>query len=126
MSRLHHVALGAGDIEGVAGFYRDLFGLPEIARQHDTAGKLRAIWLDADGTILMIEKSGEPPRRVESIGSGPFLLAFAVTPDERARFERALEHAGRSLEARTEHSSYARDPEGNRLAVSHYPHPGRS
>jgi catechol 2,3-dioxygenase-like lactoylglutathione lyase family enzyme len=123
MTRLHHVALGARDVERVAAFYRELLGLPEIARQHDPLGRLRAIWLDMDGTLLMVEETEEPARRVERIGSGPFLLAFAVTPEERRSFERALERTGFEVESRSEHSSYARDPEGNRFAVSHYPHP---
>jgi catechol 2,3-dioxygenase-like lactoylglutathione lyase family enzyme len=125
MSRLHHVALGARDVASTALFYRDVLGLPELSRKHDASGALRAVWLDADGTVLMIEKTAEPEHRVEGIGAGPFLLAFAVLPEERGEIERALEAAGSPIEARTEHTSYARDPEGNRLAVSHYPRPSR-
>jgi catechol 2,3-dioxygenase-like lactoylglutathione lyase family enzyme len=121
MSRLHHVALGARDVASTALFYRDVLRLPELARHHDAAGELRSVWLDAAGTILMIEKTVEPERRVSGVGAGPFLLAFEVTRAERGELERALEAAGAPIEARTEHTSYARDPEGNRVAVSHYP-----
>jgi glyoxylase I family protein len=123
MRRLHHVALGALDVERVARFYREVVGLPEVARHDDADGALRSIWLSAGETVLMIERSSEARERVEGVGPGPFLLAFAVTPGERADLERALHAAGAAIESRSEHSSYLRDPEGNRVAISHYPEP---
>jgi len=71
----------------------------------------------------MIERSGGPPQRVEGVGSGLFLMAFRVTPPERARLERELEARGQPIEGRTAFTSYARDPDGNRLAISHHPEP---
>ncbi|HEX9620630.1 MAG TPA: VOC family protein [Polyangiaceae bacterium] len=121
MRRLHHVAIGSADVSRLAAFYRDVFGLTESARHHDGAGGLRSIWLDADGTLVMIERSDAPARRVEGVGTGPFLVAFAVSAAERERFERALVQRGQPIEARTEFTLYARDPDGNRVAVSHYP-----
>lgn len=123
MTRLHHVALGARDVESVALFYRDVLRLPEVARKLEDDGRLRAVWLDLEGTLLMIERTSQDPVPVEGVGPGPFLLAIAVSPAERARVERALEAAGATIEARTEYTSYARDPEGNRVAISHYPEP---
>jgi glyoxylase I family protein len=112
--RLHHVALGARDVERVAGFYRELIGLPETARQLDERGELRAIWLEAAGTLLMVE-------RASAETASFFLLAFEVSPSERPSLEARLEAAGHRIEGRTPFSSYARDPEGNRVAISHYP-----
>ncbi len=117
------MALGACDVERLGAFYRDVLGLPEIVRHADGAGALRSIWLDLAGAILMLERTADPPRRVDSVGAGPFLLAFVVEPPRRAALERALEAAGSPIESRTEFSSYARDPEGNRIAISHYPAP---
>ncbi len=121
MSRLHHVAIGAREVEAVARFYRDLLALPEVARRHTDSGELRAVWLDADGTLIMIEKTSEPARWVSGVGAGPFLLAFAVSPEQRQALEQALQGAGFPIEERSEYTSYCRDPEGNRVAVSHYP-----
>jgi glyoxylase I family protein len=121
-SRLHHVAVGTRDVERLAAFYREVFGLTERGRFTDTLGRLRSIWLDLCGPILMIERTDEPPRRVQTLGAGPFLLAFTIAPSERVAFEAALGRAGAAIEQRTEFSSYARDPDGNRVAVSHYPH----
>lgn len=121
--RLHHVALGASNLELVAGFYRDLLGLREIGQHREPDGKVRSIWLDLGGPILMIELAGETPRRVRGVGAGPFLLAFAKRPSERDALEVSLARAGFPVESRTEHTIYFRDPEGNRVAISSYPLP---
>jgi glyoxylase I family protein len=42
---------------------------------------------------------------------------------ERPELEARVEALGASVESRSEHSSYLRDPEGNRVALSHYPLP---
>lgn len=120
---LHHIALGARDLELVAAFYRDRLGLREIGRHRGSGGQVRSIWLDLGGPILMIELAGESPRRVRGVGAGPFLLAFAKPPSERDALETALAEAGFPVELRTEHTSYLRDPEGNRVAISSYPLP---
>lgn len=120
---LHHLALGARDVERVAEFYRQVFGLPELARHHTGSGALRSIWLACGETLLMVEHTEQPARPVQGVGAGPFLLAFSVMPGERAELERELERRGAPVEQRTDHSSYARDPEGNRVAISHYPRP---
>lgn len=118
---LHHIALGAVDVEEVARFYGQVFGLDELRRHDDEAGKLRSIWLELGESILMIERSDGPGRAVEGIGSGPFLLAFSVQPEQRQVFEERLRDFGSAIESRSEFTSYARDPEGNRVAISHYP-----
>jgi glyoxylase I family protein len=119
--RLHHLALGAHDVDGVAGFYRDVLGVAELTRHLDETGELRSVWLDlGEGALLMVERSAEPLRRVAAIGAGPFLIAFEVGADEQAELERALEAAGAAIEGRTEYTSYARDPEGNRVAISRF------
>jgi hypothetical protein len=118
------VALGARDVASVARFYREALGLEETARHLTDAGELRSIWLDLSGAVLMIERTDESARRVEGVGAGPFLLAFSTSPDERVALERRVEAVGATIESRTMFSTYFRDPEGNRVAVSHYPDPG--
>ena len=120
---LHHLALGTAEVEGLASFYREIFGLAEVSRQLDTDGGLRSIWLELGGALLMIERSSDALRRVDGVGSGLFLMAFRVTRAERARLEGELEARGSPIEGRTAFTSYARDPDGNRLAISHHPEP---
>ena len=119
--RLHHLAVGTAEVEVLARFYRELLGLSEHARHLDAQGRLRSIWLDLGGAVLMIERTERPPRRVDGVGSGPFLIAFRVSRAERARLEVELEARGHAIESRTPFSSYSRDPDGNRIAISHHP-----
>lgn len=76
-----------------------------------------------EGTILMVERSGRENLRVDGVGTGAFLLAFRVDEGNHAEQEKRLLGLGGRVESRTEFTSYCRDPEGNRLAFSHYPTP---
>jgi glyoxylase I family protein len=118
--RLHHVAVGARDVETLAAFYGRVFELPEVRRFQYADGRLRSVWLKSEDLIVMIERS-ESSRSVSEAGrAGPFLLAFEVSPERHRAVERSLESAGAPIESRTEFTSYARDPEGNRVAISHF------
>jgi len=119
--RLHHLALGARDVETVAAFYRDLLGLPEIERHRSPDGQVRSVWLDLGGAILMIERTHAALCPVEGVGAGPFLLAFCADRGDRERLEPSLASAGFPVESRTEQTIYLRDPEGNRVGISSYP-----
>ncbi len=116
---LHHVALGAQNVERVAAFYRDFLGLPED-RRHMDGEVVRSIWLRMGESMLMVERSVEPLRHVNGIGAGPFLLAISVSSKEREELENRLEASGFSIENRSEFTSYTRDPEQNRVAFSCY------
>lgn len=118
---LHHLALGSADVEGLARFYRELFDLRECARHLDEQGSLRSIWLELGSAYLMIERTQSAPRRVEGVEAGLFLMAFRVSLAERLRLEAVLEARGQRVEARTAFTSYSRDVDGNRIAISHYP-----
>ncbi len=118
---LHHLALGARDVAELAAFYREVFALEELERYTYQDGRLRSIWLDMSGPILMIEHTDKASRSVRGVGSGPFLLAFEVSPESIDAFIETLEDHGIEIEDSTEYTSYFRDLEGNRVAVSHYP-----
>jgi glyoxylase I family protein len=120
---LHHVAIGTHNVEGLALFYCRLLATTEQRRHLDERGELRSVWLDLSGTLLMIERvasdAAERPH-VEGVGLGAFLLAFRADAAGRGSFEtRALE-LGAAIESRSAYTSYLRDPDGNRIAVSEY------
>jgi glyoxylase I family protein len=119
--RLHHLAVGSPDVERLASFYTQFFGLLESARHLDAAGALRSIWLDLGGATLMIERTSTPAHYVEGVGSGPFLMAFRISKEERSELEGLLEARGYRIESRTASTSYTRDVDGNRVAFSHHP-----
>ncbi len=121
MADLHHVALGARDVLRVAEFYSEAFSLTVEREHHYDDGKLRSIWLELGAGRLMIEHTEAERAEVEGVDKGPFLLAFSVGKEERADAERRLRDLGAPILERGEYTSYARDPEGNRIAISHYP-----
>jgi catechol 2,3-dioxygenase-like lactoylglutathione lyase family enzyme len=113
--RIHHVALRVADCERAAAFYSGLLGLPERRRLRDGDGVLRAIWLQADGALLMLERALRGSGVAE--GSG-HLLALAV--DDLADWQRRLAAAGVAIEDRTDYTLYVRDPDGHRVGLSTY------
>jgi glyoxylase I family protein len=120
----HHVAIQARDVERVTAFYRDLLGFPELARHHRPEGSLRSIWVGVPGGgFLAIEEvAGEPeqaPFRHER--PGLLLLAFRIPRAARAQAVERFTQAGVPLEHQTRWTFYIRDPEGNRVALSHHP-----
>ncbi len=121
VSGLHHLALGTADVARLAGFYRDRLGLREVLRHHHQDGLLRSVWLSLGSALLMIEYTEEVPRHVVGTGAGPFLIAIAIEERDRERLERQLLEAGSPTESRSEWTSYLRDPDGNRVALSAYP-----
>jgi catechol 2,3-dioxygenase-like lactoylglutathione lyase family enzyme len=112
--RIHHVALRSRDLGRLRAFYRDLLGL---ALTEERPGE--SVWLDAGGTILMLERATEAEPSIDP-GTRE-LLAFAIAPGERAAFERRLAAGGVPIEASTEFTVYVRDPDGRRVGLSHYP-----
>lgn len=120
---LHHVAVGTRRVEDLARFYCRLLSSSEQRRQLDEQGELRAIWLNLSGTILMIERAAadaveRPP--VAGVGLGAFLLAFRADAAGRAAFEARARELGAIVESRSAYTSYLRDPDGNRIAVSEF------
>jgi catechol-2,3-dioxygenase len=98
------------DVGRLERFYAGVLKLPVVKRD-DARG---SVWLDAGGTMLMIERAseGEPAISRESLE----LVAFAV---ESLEPWRALV----DVEAQTVHTLYFRDPDGRRVAVSDYAFP---
>jgi glyoxylase I family protein len=112
--RIHHIALRTRDVRRLRAFYEDGLGLA-VTRENSEG----SVWLDAGGTILMLEPSEEAepgiaPRSRE-------LIAFAVVPKDREDLEARLASHGIAIEARTDFTLYFRDPDGRRIGLSHYP-----
>lgn len=119
---LHHVALGSRDVAALAQFYCALLQTTARQRHLDDAGGLRSVWVDLSGVLLMIERADASAERnrVEGVGLGPFLLAFRADGEGRRAFEERAASLGAEVESRSSYTSYLRDPDGNRIAVSEY------
>jgi catechol 2,3-dioxygenase-like lactoylglutathione lyase family enzyme len=112
--RVHHIALRTRDLERLERFYAGLLGL-EVTRRDGE----RSVWLDAGGTILMLERADED-EPTAAVGTKE-TLAFAVDPRARRAQKARLRDAGVTVEGETAFTTYFRDPDGRRIAVSHYP-----
>jgi catechol 2,3-dioxygenase-like lactoylglutathione lyase family enzyme len=118
--RIHHVALRVDDCERAAAFYSRVLGLSERRRLFE-GGALRAIWLEADGALLMLERA---LRGSGAEAGSAHLLAFAI--EDLGEWERRLAAAGVAVEDRTPSTLYVRDPDGHRVGLSNYGAEARS
>ncbi|WNG42089.1 VOC family protein [Archangium minus] len=120
----HHLAIQVRDVEKVTAFYREVLGLSELKRHYRADGSLRSVWVEVPGGgfLALEEVAGEPePGPFRNERPGLFLLAFRIAKAERARVVEAFARAGVALEHETKWTVYVRDPEGNRVALSHHP-----
>ncbi len=120
----HHLAIQVRDVEKVTAFYRDVLGFSELKRHHRPDGSLRSIWVGVPGGgfLALEEVTGQPePGPFRNEQPGLFLLAFRIPKAGRAGAVEALARAGVPLENETRWTVYVRDPEGNRVALSHHP-----
>ena len=120
----HHLAIQVRDLEAVGAFYRELLGLAELTRHHRADGSLRSVWLalPGGGFFALEEVDGAPlvePFRTPR--PGVHLVALRLAPEARAAAVAELSRRGIAIEHQTRWTIYVRDPEGNRVALSHHP-----
>src|SRR5262245_58146787 len=120
---IHHIAIKTPGVEVLYDFYAGILGLATIQAYFKSDGSIRSIWLQSDQpTILMLEHvenaiaSSTPP------AVGMHLMAMAIDPADRAAWVARLEGAVVEIDGESDYSVYFHDPDGNRLALSHYPH----
>jgi catechol 2,3-dioxygenase-like lactoylglutathione lyase family enzyme len=112
--QIHHVAFRTKDLARLCAFYTNVLELRETRRDGE-----RSVWLAAGDAILMLERAGDG--EACDLASSMELVAFAVTRDERAALRSKLLAAGVALDGETDYTTYVRDPDGRRIAFSHYP-----
>jgi catechol 2,3-dioxygenase-like lactoylglutathione lyase family enzyme len=126
----HHLAIQVRALAAVEPFYRDVLGLRVLRRwpARDGGPGERSVWLDTgDGSFLALEVvvGAEPTAAEESAQRaarpGLHLVALRIERAAREEWERRLAAAGVPVEARTAFTLYVRDPEGNRVGLSHWP-----
>ena len=120
---IHHLAVKVADLARAEAFYALVLGLPVLRRWPSPDGKgERALWLDLGaGAFLAVERASEDgPGKTED-APGIHLVALAIPPGERGAWIDRLAQAGYPVYHQTEHTLYVRDPEGNRVGLSHWP-----
>lgn len=123
----HHLAIQVRDLPVVERFYRETLGLPELRRWPALEGAGdRSVWLDTGGgAFIALERVAGGATAHEDAARaqrpGLHLVALRIERAARDAWERRLTAAGFPVESRTAFTLYVRDPEGNRVGLSHWP-----
>jgi catechol-2,3-dioxygenase len=110
--RVHHLAFRTDDLSALERFYTHAIGLSVLRRNE------KSVWLDAEGTIVMLERRAANEPRLDAASLE--LVAFAVPSGSGTALETKLKSEGRTIESRTPYSLYVRDPDGRRVGLSSY------
>ncbi len=119
----HHLAIQCADLERCERFYTDVLGLAVLRRWPRPEGGDRSVWLLLGEGFLALERAGEEPRAAgwSDPAAGLHLLALRIGRGEREAWEALLSSRGVPVAHRTPYTLYVRDPEGNRVGLSHHP-----
>ena len=114
VSGVHHLALRTRNLPRLEAFYTHVLGLSVRSRD-----ETRSVWLEAGHTLVMLETASDdepdiPPHTRE-------LIAFTIAPEMRAPCTDLLKAWGVAVDDETRFTIYFRDPDGRRVALSHYP-----
>src|SRR5947209_4664185 len=124
----HHLAIQVKDLRAAERFYVDVLGLRVLRRwpREDGRPEDRSVWLSvgAGEEFLALEAcdADRPPTSFRDPHGGLHLLALRISAPERPEWERKLAALGTEIVHRTRWTLYVRDPEGNRIGLSHFPH----
>jgi glyoxylase I family protein len=123
----HHLAIQVKDLPGAVRFYADVLGLKVVRRwpREDGGTGERSVWLSVgEGEEFIALEACDvdrPPTPFRDPHGGLHLLALRISSRDRRGWDRRLAELGVELVNRTRWTLYVRDPEGNRIGLSHYP-----
>lgn len=123
MLSVHHVAVLVRSLERAEAFYGGVLRLDVKQRWADERGDPRSIWFAlGGGAFLAVERAYREPLARE-LEDAPrwHVVAFAIDAIERKEWRDRLIAAGYPIERETPYSIFTRDPDGNRVALSHHP-----
>jgi len=119
------MAIKVRDLARAERFFAQTLRLPVLRRwpAEDGVGE-RSLWLDLGaGAFLALEQSSHGREPLAEEEAGLHLLALRIDRAERQAWIDRLTDAGVPLYRQTAFTIYCQDPEGNRIALSHWPDP---
>ncbi len=119
----HHLAIKVRDLTAAEAFYRGILGLSLLRRWPADDGQGdRSVWLGLGaGAFLALERAALAREPLAEDDPGLHMVALRIEPDERQAWIERLAAAGVPLYRQTDFTLYVRDPEGNRIGLSHWP-----
>jgi len=120
---VHHIAVKVADLARAEAFYVGVLGLPVLRRWPRPAGSGdRSLWLElGGGAFLALEHAEATGAEKSEDDPGIHLVALHIARGEREAWIAKLAEAGHPIYHQTAYTLYARDPEGNRIGLSHWP-----
>jgi glyoxylase I family protein len=120
---IHHLAIKVRDLPAAERFYRDILGLPVQRRwPADDGPGDRSLWLDLGaGAFLALERASLARPPLDEEEPGLHVVALRIGRDDRPAWMARLAAAGVPIYRQTDFTIYVRDPEGNRIGLSHWP-----
>ncbi len=119
----HHLAIQCSDLERSERFYREVLGLVVLQRWPRPDGGDRSVWLAVGEGFLALERAerAADPAPWRDGAPGLHLVALRIPLADRGTWEERLRARGVEIVHRTRWTLYVRDPEGNRVGLSHWP-----
>jgi glyoxylase I family protein len=119
----HHLAIRVRDLTAAERFYCEVLGLPVQRRWPSADGPGdRSLWLNLGaGAFLALERAALARAPLGEDDPGLHMVAFTIERHERQAWIERLTAAGAPPYRQTDFTIYVRDPEGNRIGLSHWP-----
>ena len=123
----HHLAIQVNDLARAERFYEEVLGLQILRRWPWEDGREgeRSLWLSVGprDEFIALEAcdAARPETPFRDPHGGLHLLSLRIDAKDRAAWEEKLVQRGVEIVHRTRWTLYLRDPEGNRIGLSHYP-----
>jgi protein-L-isoaspartate(D-aspartate) O-methyltransferase len=122
----HHLAIQVSDLAAAERFYHEVLGLEVQKRWPYEDGRPgeRSLWLGLGDMFLALESCERraPATDFRDPDSRLHLFALRIPVRERPAWEDRLREAQVEIVHRTRWTLYVRDPDGNRIGLSHHPH----
>ena len=126
---INHLAIKTNALEALSQFYIDTLGLLAVKHHHDDKG-LRAIWLEMQNSLLMLERSdqhkntsSQAKAEFKNDPPGIHLLAFNIEESEKEWWRSHLHAQEIVIAHESQYTIYFFDPDGNRIGLSSFEPP---
>lgn len=120
---IHHMAVQCHDLPAMALFYEKVLRLKVERRWPGEDGADRSVWLRSGNSVIALEQCAltPDPDEWQSDEPGLHLLALEIAWQNRETWLKWLTHKEVTPVFESAWTIYVRDPEGNRVGLSHFP-----
>ena len=123
---IHHLAIQCHDVRGMVHFYEQVLRLPVVRRWPDKnhhVARDRSVWMGVGASFIALERVDDEaePSPWRSPTPCMHLVALQIFPWNRQLWRDHLALHDVPIVLESQWTLYVRDPEGNRVGLSHFP-----